>query len=111
MHHWRFREVEVPLSMAAARQMWGRSWRIDTHVCEKHGTRRATVVLCREGPDAASCTPIGWCSMRWQLPSDQRVLIDHLAWDSENDVAEQDAWRALIDLVDEPIVQRARRAA
>lgn len=108
MHHWRFREVEVPLSMAAARRMWGHAWRIDTQVCEKLGTRRATVVLCGEGPEATSCTPVGWCSMRWQPPSDQQVVVDHLAWDSESGVAEEDAWRALVALVGEPVVARAR---
>lgn len=106
MHHWRYREVDVPLSMVAARRMWGCAWRVDTHVCEKLGTRRATVVLCAERPDTSRCTPVGWCSMRWELPSDARVVVDHIAWDDEGGVAEEDAWRALIAMADEPVAMR-----
>ena len=98
MHHWRSRAVEVTLSMESARTMWGRAWRVDTHVCERLGTRRATVLLCIEAPGAPTCTPIGWCSMRWHLPNDAEAVIDHLAWDDQAGATEDDARRAIASL-------------
>jgi hypothetical protein len=98
MHHWRSRVVEVALPMAAARAMWGRAWRIDTHVCARLGTRRATLLLCAEDPGAPTCTPIGWCSMRWHLPNDCQAVIDHLAWDDQAGATEEDVRRAIAAL-------------
>jgi hypothetical protein len=85
----------VALPIAAARAMWGRAWRVDTHVSERLGTRRATVLLCAEEPGATPCRPIGWCSMRWRMPTDAAVVIDHLAWDDRAGATEDDAWRAI----------------
>lgn len=93
--HWQSRAVEVALPMAVARAMWGRAWRVDTHVCERLGTRRATMLLCAEEVGSPTCTPIGWCSMRWHPPDDAEPAIDHLAWDDANGVTEADAWRAI----------------
>jgi hypothetical protein len=107
--HWRSREVEVPLAMAAARRMWGHSWRVDTHDCERLGTRRATVLLCREPPGAETCHPIGWVSMRWHLPDDAQAVIDHLAWDEEHGASEAEAWRAVAELAGAELAAGARR--
>jgi hypothetical protein len=95
--------------MAAARRMWGHSWRVDTHVCERLGTRRATVLLCREAPGAPTCTPIGWVSMRWRLPEDAQAVIDHVAWDEQGGATEADAWRAIVQLADAHLDGRAAR--
>ena len=97
-HHWRSREIRVAIPMATARAMWGRAWRVDTQVSERLGTRRATVLLCAEEPGAPSCTPIGWCSMRWHPPGDAEAVIDHLAWDDQGGVTEEDAWGAIARL-------------
>ncbi|HEY3109419.1 MAG TPA: hypothetical protein VGL23_11740 [Chloroflexota bacterium] len=98
MRHWRSRAVEVALPLEAARRMWGRAWRVDTQLCARLGTRRATVLLCAEAPGEPTCTPIGWCSMRWHLPTDATAVIDHLAWDDQAGATEDDAWRAIAAL-------------
>jgi hypothetical protein len=96
MHHrWRSRAVEVALPIEVARAMWGRAWRVDAHVCQRLGTRRATVLLCAEEPGATPGRPIGWCSMRWSVAGDAGVVIDHLAWDDRAGATEDDAWRAI----------------
>lgn len=94
-HHWRSRAVAVTLPIEDARAMWGRAWRVDTHARARLGTRRATVLLCAEGPGATPCRPIGWCSMRWRVPNGAEAVIDHLAWDDRAGATEDDAWRAI----------------
>ena len=98
MHHWRSRAVEVAVPIEVARRMWGRAWRVDTQLCERLGTRRATLLLCLEPPGQPTCTPIGWCSMRWHPPSDAEAVIDHLAWDGQSGATEEDVWSALAAL-------------
>jgi hypothetical protein len=108
-HHWRSREVEVPLSMDAARRMWGHAWRVDTHVNERLGTRRATVLLCREPVGSAACHPIGWVSMRWHLPEDTHAVIDHLAWDDRAGAGEAEVWLAVAELAGASIGMSERK--
>jgi hypothetical protein len=108
--HWRSRAVDVALPMEVARAIWGHAWRVDTHECDRLGTRRATVLLCTEEVGSPTCTPIGWCSMRWHLPHDAEVVIDHIAWDDASGASEGDAWRALERLADQPIQVTARRS-
>jgi hypothetical protein len=110
-HHWRSRAVEVPLRMDAARRMWGRAWRVDTHASERLGTRRATVLLCREPVGAATCHPIGWVSMRWQLPEDNHAVIDHLAWDDRGGATEAEAWRAVAELAGSALKGATRKGS
>lgn len=106
--HWRSRATEVRLPMTAARRMWGRAWRVDTHVCERLGTRRATILLCAEDPGSSTCAPIGWCSMFWHLPEDAETTLDHLAWDDEGGATEDDAWRAIAALAGRPVARPAQ---
>jgi hypothetical protein len=85
--------------MDVARGMWGRAWRVDTHVCERLGTRRATLLLCDEPAGSPNCSPIGWCSMTWHPDDPRNAMIDRLAWDAASARTEGDVWRAMNELM------------